>query len=205
MNNDIIKKYIENNIDLIEHDDWEKFFKEGPADTYAQRSRIYPSGIGGLLYDADIPFLDKLSYIPSRVFVDCNNLINFNIPYGITDIKHNAFSGCENLSTIKIPNSVKSIGEYAFSRCTSLTRITIPDSVASIDNDAFYNCKNINSVIMPNLKFIGESIFFECPNLKDIYFKGTKSDWKRLYRPIDFINLYFTVHCSDGDIIKRKR
>ena len=39
------KKYIENNIDLIETDDWHKFFQNAPA------------GVGGCLYSAGIDFL----------------------------------------------------------------------------------------------------------------------------------------------------
>ena len=47
------KEYIENNIELIDQNNWEEFFKDAPK------------GIGGFLYDADMPFLNELSYIPA--------------------------------------------------------------------------------------------------------------------------------------------
>lgn len=189
-----VKDYIETHIELIDANEWEEFFNNAPE------------GIGGFLYDANIPFLDELSYIPACAFAKCANLINFDIPKGITDIKYSAFNECKNLSTIKIPNTVTSIGQYAFFNCHGLTSVTIGNGVKSIGNYAFAGCSSLMSIIIPNsMTSIGYYAFFSCRNLKEIYFKGTKSDWKKLYRPKEFANLYFTVHCSDGDIIKKKK
>ena len=56
------KEYIEQNIDLIESNDWHKFFN------YA------PGGIAEVLLSAGIDFLTHMSLITPRVFYQCFNI-----------------------------------------------------------------------------------------------------------------------------------
>ena len=65
-----------------------------------------------------------LTGIPSSMFENCVNLINFIIPYGVTEIGLYAFRGCSNLTHIVIPSTVKKISTYAFEGCKNLTSIT---------------------------------------------------------------------------------
>lgn len=81
-----------------------------------------------------------------------------NIQYGIVNIGDNSFVQCQNLTSINIPDSVTHIGESAFWYCYGLTSINLPDSVTSI----------------------GDSAFLECPNLTDVYYSGTKDEWKEI-------------------------
>jgi hypothetical protein len=60
--------------------------------------------------------------------------------------------------------------------------VTIPNSVTSIGEYAFYNC--------------GDA---------EIIFDGSKEEWKKIYNRHTFESTYFICHCTDGDIIKRKR
>lgn len=128
------KKYIEQNIELIENDDWEKFFKKAPQ------------GIGEALYIAKIDFMTVLGYIPSYAFAFCSNLTSINIPNSVTSIGSNAFFGCDSLTSVTIPNSVAIIGTDAFCHCSSLTSITIPDSVTSISSFVFMGCSSLTSI-----------------------------------------------------------
>ena len=73
-------------------------------------------------------------------------------------IDRGAFENCGNITNITLGDSVTTIGDDAFSRCTSLTSIVIPDSVTSIGDYAFYNCTS----------------------LKDVYYTGTKEQWKNI-------------------------
>ena len=82
--------------------------------------------------------------------------------------------------SVSIPNRidclhVTSIGNGAFDYCSSLTSIEIPNSVINIREKAFYYCTS----------------------LKDIYYTGTKAEWKKIDIGVD--NGYLqraTIHCS---------
>ena len=100
----------------------------------------------------------------------------------VTGIGENAFTGCWTLTNIVIPNSVTSIGRYAFSGCSSLTSVKLPDNVTSIGNYAFDDCSSLTS----------------------IEFGGTKAQWYAIPKG-DLWNSdtgNYTVHCTDGDIVK---
>ena len=88
-------------------------------------------------------------------------------------------AGCEN--TI-IPNGVTSIGEAAFSGHSSLESIIIPDSVTSIGSGAFSGCSSLTSIVIPDsVTAIYDGTFSRCSSLTTVYYKGTKSQWNRLF------------------------
>ena len=68
-----------------------------------------------------------------------------------------AFSGCINLKSITMPDNLVSIGICAFFDCSSLTSISIPDSVTSIGRSAFYGCNNLQYNIAGRAKFLGNN------------------------------------------------
>ena len=61
-------------------------------------------------------------------FGSCKNLININIPNGVTYIPEATFSGCTSLASISIPSNVTSINSSAFNGCSNLTEIIIEES-----------------------------------------------------------------------------
>ena len=61
------KRYIEDNIELIETNEWGEFFK------------FAPYGAGAILYEAGIPFLEKLGYISDSAF-EGSNIQTIDIP-----------------------------------------------------------------------------------------------------------------------------
>ena len=88
--------------------------------------------------------------------------------------------------------------------------IVIPEvnggkKVTVIGEEAFSKCEDLKSVkILGKLERIESLAFAGCKSLTDIYYAGTKAEWKAITKgnkwDVDTSN--YTVHCSDGDIAK---
>lgn len=120
----------------------------------------------------------------------------FVIPDGITEITEDAFSGADIIS-VEIPSSVKiihgsafymclnlqkvilhegleTIGEHAFRECKRLLEIKIPKSVKTIGKYALFKCSNLQKVtLQEGLEMIGEHAFGECKQLSEINIPGS--------------------------------
>lgn len=186
--------------------------------TFGENSQLESIGIGAFescigLTSIEIP--DSVTYIGEFAFYGCDNLqsvyitnlakwctIYFSpptssplcygadlyingkkatklvIPEGVTTISFDAFENCESLTSVEIPEGVVSVG--SFDGCTNLKRIDIAHSVTEI----------------------AYSAFSECPNLKSIYYDGTKAEWNKLYYESSWSSSppKYTVYCSDGKI-----
>ena len=106
---------------------------------------------------------------------------SYTIPDSVTGIGDGAFWDCTGLTSITIPNSVTSIGNWAFFECTGLTSITIPNSVTSIGDGAFNSCTGLTSITIPDsVTSIGDWAFNGCTGLKDVYYTGSKDEWKAI-------------------------
>ncbi len=147
---------------------------------------------------------DSVTSIGYEAFYGCSSLTSVTIPDGVTSIGYQAFYECTGLTNVTIPDSVTSIGDNAFSYC-GLTSVTIPDSVTSIGEYAFSYCSSLTSVTIPDsVTSIGYAAFSDCSGLKDITYKGTKIQWDSISKG-DYWNSWtgnYTVHCTDGNIVK---
>ena len=108
----------------------------------------------------------------------------------------------ENTSIV-LEEGTLGIAGYAFYYCRGLTSVTIPDSVTNIGDYAFCDCSNLTSVTIGNgVKNIGDWVFNYCKKLTSITFNGTIKQWKAIYQSTWYRD--YTIHCTDGDIPKRK-
>jgi len=160
-------------------------------------------------------------------FQERTDLKEIALPNTVKRVGNFAFADCSELTKVEIPNGVTSIGDFAFDNCINLTAISLPVSVHEIGEDAFSNTGLTNIVLTDNLKMINEWILNGCENLKSItitrsvtdicadslsfcsqlehiYYKGTKTDWNAITKVNgwDLQTKDYTVHCSDGNIIK---
>ncbi len=161
---------------------------------------------------ADCPALvsvslpDGITKMDSAVFRNCTALASVKIPVGVTELPARTFSGCTALTNVSIPGTVKLIWQYAFKDCTALSSIVIPEGVEYIDLSgisAFWGCDKLTSITLPvSLKGLSRDLFFAAPNLRDVYFNGTKEQYDAIEKTGFFGNGYrFTVHAKDGDFI----
>ena len=124
---------------------------------------------------------NSVTSIEDCAFAGCRSLTSITIPNSVTSIGDEAFKYCSDLTSITIPNSVTSIGFLAFYVCTGLTSIAIPNSVTSIGDGAFEDCTGLTSITIPNSVIsIGGYAFWGCTGLKDVYYTGSKDEWKAI-------------------------
>lgn len=145
-----------------------------------------------------------VSVIGQSAFLKCSSLTSITIPDSVTSICSHAFFSCDSLSSIAIPDSVTSIGYCAFYSCKSLTNVTIPKSVTRIGNSAFMYCTGLTIITIPNsVTSIGYEAFDYCGKI-EIYYDGTQKQWESISK-CAFKGTYYIVHCSDGDVVKRRK
>ena len=158
---------------------------------------IGPSAFSGCSSLRNIEIPNSVTGIRLGVFSGCSSLNSIAIPNSVTSIEGSAFSDCSSLSSIEIPNSVTSIESSAFSGCSSLKSIKIPSSVTSISFDTFYGCSNLKSIEISNsVTSITYSAFNGCSSLADVYYTGSKAQWKKIY----FEKPYYIHADYDGDV-----
>lgn len=169
---------------------------------------------------------DSITVIDDEAFFDCTSLITINLPEGllrigieafkntllvnvdlpsVTKIDVRAFEECATLYSININDNCRVIGDYAFKGCIQLTELNLPSAMKYISWGLCQGCTNLEQVTFgTNIEEIRNDAFKNCGDLI-IYFEGTKEQWKKIYNKDAFINTYFTVECTNGKIVKKKR
>ena len=80
---------------------------------------------------------------------------------------------------IELKNGTVEIAGCAFYGYDTLTEIILSEDVQFIGHGAFSNCKNLISITMSGgISDIAPEAFYHCNSLKNIYFTGTKEEWK---------------------------
>ena len=126
--------------------------------------------------------------IGEAAFAYCEQLINFSMPYGITEIKASTFLDCRSLTKITYRDSenntsmynynITSIGDHAFDSCISIVDFNCPSNVTSFGKSCFQNCISLISFSFPqgnatnsNHIIVGSFAFADCSSLISIYFE----------------------------------
>lgn len=157
--NERVKKIFEENIDLIDKNDFESFFNQVTAYDI--------SDVSSILLGSGIDFLSYLDHIPDFCFGNLS-IKTINIPSTIEEIGQSAFAECIYLKKIDIPSSVTSIGRSAFAR-SGLESITIPKTVRFLDNSAFYKCIYLKTASVSAGLSLGTRLFKGCVNLEEVH------------------------------------
>ena len=178
----------------------------------------------------DVVMPENLHHIGESAFAHCG-LKNIIIPNRVCEIKKHAFHGCENLNkiilseslleieqevfreckklkSISLPKNVETIGNLAFGDCTNLEKAELSASVKVIGDGAFARCSKLKAItIYKSIEIISRWAFEECVSLSNIHFVGTKEQWTAIDKEPgwDFDTGSYTVHCTDGDILKEDK
>ena len=107
-------------------------------------------------------------------FAGCIDLLEAEIPDGVTTLGTAAFASCFDITSITIPSSVTNIGFSSFGGCTSLTSITVDENnttyksidgvLYSKDGTTLVFCPTRNNLSkVPNgVTKIEDSAFYDC-------------------------------------------
>lgn len=124
---------------------------------------------------------DTVKEISDEAFSGASKLKSITLPSGVGKIGFYAFRGCKSLVSIALPKGITVINGGTFAGCKRLRSVIIPDTVTTLEYQAFYGCASLKSIAIPvSVKAIGYNAFYGCNALKNVYFGGTKKQWKAL-------------------------
>lgn len=117
------------------------------------------------LHSARISNCENHRYISKGMFLNCESLVNVEIPDSVTTICENAFCKCKSLAHIELPPKLEAIESGAFAGCELLETITIPASVTKIKyGGGLALCKNLKEIIVDpaNKRFVSyDGVLFD--------------------------------------------
>ena len=152
-----LKKFIEENIDLIEAGDFDQLYK----------MNVDVPKFTQVLLEAGIDPLKNLTYIPPNYLCE-TDIKEFTVPSHITRIGNSAFWSCEILNKVTLPEGLMFIDDDAFAECHNLWQINLPSTLEYIKDDAFAET-NLHHVVIPDLvKLIPRHCFEDCKQLETV-------------------------------------
>lgn len=84
---------------------------------------------------------------------------------------------------MRLPSSLISLDSQAFAGMPFLREITISDKIIRLPFQAFVNCKQLENITLPrSLNIIDNRVFENCTALNKIIYKGSKEEWKSIYK-----------------------
>ncbi len=103
---------------------------------------------------------------------------SIEFPASLTTIGVGAFTASK-LENVYIPATVKYFGRYAFFHCESLKSVNIQcEKTGSV---AFSSCISLTDVMIGvGCKYIADSCFVYCDNLRKITYEGTLAQWAEI-------------------------
>lgn len=163
----------------------------------------YPQNKQGQKYT--VP--DTVTDIGYKAFEEARNLIYVYLPDNIKNIGHNAFFSTimqhlpenqynggfylgdyfilqtdKKMTSTTLREGTKVIADGAFTGACEMVAVNIPDGVTHIGDDAFAWMKKLHTVSIPkSVTYISDSAFYDCPVLRNVYYRGSMNDRTRMF------------------------
>ena len=175
----IVKEFIEENIDLLDINDWDEFFNRAEQRCINTEDFEFTSRLRVYLEEAGLDPFKYLDYIPYGYYEYDKSIVEYTISEDIITIQGSAFLRCDNLRKVKLPNTLVDIQDSAFYMCENLKYIELPNSLEFLHSDAFANSG------LKKCAYLGTIEQFMEIELGDTIFENTELAY---------------IQCSDGII-----
>lgn len=215
---DRVIKLIKDSKDYIEKGDFESLY----SDAYQLFSlRSDTSDLTAIFLSAGIDPLKYMNYVPDN-YAFLLNLPEVKLPTNIKEIWGQAFaktSGFKSidlsnivkledecfyesdLETITIPGNISIIPEAAFADCSQLRKVILEEGVKEIGYKSFSACTNLEELHLPkSLEKIELNAFLDVYSLNNVYYNGTKDEFKRTTFNVSLDEAIEVIRCIDGDL-----
>ena len=199
-----LKTFIENHIEDIENNRFEKVYAEIPM-KYSRDTGI----LTDIFLESGINPLENMPYIP-ECYLTNSKQISLIIPENIITIFQNAFY-LSNIRKFTVPKHVVDIRGGAFNNASRLVELDMSQYEDNIPALLCYGCINLRKVILPDtLEYIASQSFQICPNLEEFVIKQSRdyvfnnvsisSFWKSggINIPVKCVDGYVTLSSIDG-------
>ena len=142
--------------------------------------RVGSGAFNNCYHLAKVTLPDSAAQLGENLFFRCEKLTQVRLPAGISEIPDGTFNGREILTEFTVPDGVTRIGNHAFDGA-GIGALTVPEGVVYIGTNAFIYCPNLTSLTIPaSVTELGTYPFGESELLKDIYYGGTRAQWRAL-------------------------
>lgn len=131
--------------------------------------------------------------IDNGTFSGCRGLTSITIGYGLIEIDSSVFNHLNSLEKIIVSENNTAYASAdgilynkAKTKIIYIPRhiqgaVTIPEGVTSIGAGAFSGCTDLTSITIPiSVISIGDHAFANCTGLTDIYYNGTRNQFKAI-------------------------
>ena len=153
-------------------------------------------------YIKSVQIEDGITSIGHRTFCACRYLSGVSLPDSLIVIGEYAFCQCHALKSIAFPDTLTYIGESAFED-SAIQTVVLPDSIAWMGQLAFAGCSARSVIIPASVTYIPTGLFEGSSFLRDIYYKGTEEEWKKVRiesdnRTFSYVVRTYGVHYNYG-------
>lgn len=129
----------------------------------------------------EVNFPSTLRIIGKSAFNYARKLESVDFSEGITFIDDYAFDDCRALKYVSIPDSVTEMGRSVFRRCSGLENVVVGSGLRELPMETFDSCNSLKTVTFNNtIDVVGDSSFPNEMPLTDIYYTGTKEQWRAI-------------------------
>ncbi len=154
-----------------------------------------------------VKFGDNVILIGDKAFFGCASLEEIILPKNLQEIGEQAFLNCFNVKKIWIPKTLEKWGYYPFPASASVTEIIFEDGlkqIGGVENVLCYNGKIETLRIPASVELISSGAFWDCANLKEIYFEGNapqigNGKFIDFATPVESVKIYYNPSKSGWD------